>query len=189
MKLKSLIFFTALVLIFAGCNRDAGNTPLQEKGKSQNKVLQLLQQVDSFEDSKGFNIDVAKEFIDKSVEFAQTYPEDPMSAELLYKAGLTAMTVAKNAENKEETEFYSHKALTIFDDILKIYPEFSETINCILNKGVIYDDILHDYMNAEIYYREFIAKSPSDSIAINLESYLFYLGKSPDEIMSEVVKK
>ena len=184
MKIKSFIFFTVLLLILAGCNREPGSTLQQEKGKSQNKVLQLLQQVDSSEDNKGFNIDVAKDFIDKAVEFAQTYPEDPMSVELLYKAGLTAMNVAKVIGNEEETESYSHKALTIFDDILKIYPEFSETTNCILNKGVIYDDILHDYTNAEIYYREFIAKSPSDSIAINLESYLFYLGKSPEEIMA-----
>jgi hypothetical protein len=50
---------------------------------------------------------------------------------------------------------------------------------------MIYEDILHDYENAEIFYREFIARYPADSLAINLESYLPYLGKSPEEIILE----
>jgi tetratricopeptide (TPR) repeat protein len=185
MKTKFLIFLIGVLLILAGCHREQTNTMLQQKEISLNSVLQLLQQIDSYETNRDFNGVIAKEYIDKAVAFASAYPEDPMSAELLYKAGLIAMAVAKIAENEEETELYSQKALTIFDDVLKIYPEFSETLNCILNKGVIYDELLHDFSNAELYYREFIAKSPSDSIAINIESCLQYLGNTPEEIISQ----
>jgi tetratricopeptide (TPR) repeat protein len=113
----------------------------------------------------------------------------PMSAEFLYKAGLMAMTVAKTSGNSEETILYTQKALAIFENIQKIYPEFNGIRNCIINKGIIYEDILHDYENAEIFYREFIARYPTDTLAINLASYLQYLGKTPEDIMSEIEKK
>jgi hypothetical protein len=146
----------------------------------------MYQQIDSLSSIGEFNPEFAKDYITKTEEFAEKYPEDPMSAEFLYNAGLMAMAVAKASEDVEETELYCQKALTIFNDIQKIYPEFSGVKNCILNKGVIYDDILHDYENAEIYYRAFIARYSTDTLAINIESYLQYLGKSPEDIMAEI---
>jgi TolA-binding protein len=50
---------------------------------------------------------------------------------------------------------------------------------------VVYDDILHDYKNAEILYREFIVRYPTDTLAMNIESYLQYLGKSPEDIIMQ----
>jgi tetratricopeptide (TPR) repeat protein len=130
------------------------------------------------------NFDIAKDFISKAGGFSEKYPEDPMAAEFLYRSGLMAMTVAKASNDLEEVTLYSKKALIIFDDIQKIYPDFSGVKNCIINKGIIYEDILLDYDSAEFFYREFIAKYPTDTLAVNLESYLPYLGKSPEEIMS-----
>jgi len=187
MKLKLRAFCAIIILIFGvSCQSESNNTVLQNKGKSQTDVLQLYQQIDSLGSIGEFNSEFAKDYITKTEEFTEKYPEDPMSAEFLYKAGLMAMTVAKSSENQEKTEFYSQKALAIFDKIQKIYPEFGGIKNCILNKGVVYDDILHDYENAKIYYQTFIAKYPTDTLAINIESYLQYLGKSPEDILAEI---
>jgi hypothetical protein len=186
MKSKLLIVFSIFIMIFGtSCSKTSDNKLLHEKGKSQTTVLQLLQQIDSLNALGAFNAQVAKDFITTARTFSTEYPEDQMSAEFLYKAALMAMTVAKVSQNTEEKELYCQTALTIFDDIQKVYPEFSGIKNCIINKGVIYDDILHDYDNAEMYYRIYIAAYPTDTMAINLESYLRYLGKSPDEIMAE----
>jgi len=186
MKSKVWIWIAIFIMVFgASCQRNANNKLLQQKGKSQTIVLQLLQQIDSLGGLGEFDPAIAKDYIAKTEEFGNEYPEDPMSAELLYKAGLIAMTVAKASNNKSETELYGHKALSIFDDLQKVYPEFNGIKNCILNKGIIYDDILHDYENAEIVYRAFIARYPSDTMAVNIESYLQYLGKSPEEIIAE----
>ncbi|MCL2246111.1 MAG: hypothetical protein FWC10_03250, partial [Lentimicrobiaceae bacterium] len=125
-------------------------------------------------------------YIAKAEEFGTHYPEEPMAPDFLYKAGLLAMTVAKTSQSSDETAVYTLKALTLFDDIQRIYPDFNGIKNCIINKGMIYDDILHDYENAEIFYREFIARYPTDTLAINIESYLPYLGKTPEEIISEL---
>ena len=182
---KIFVCFTIFTLIFVtSCYREPNIPPLQEKGKSQTSLLQLLQQIDSLSSLGEFDPVITKDYIAQTEEFSEVNPEDPMAAEFLYKGGLLAMTVAKSSRNPEETQQYSQKALAIFDNILKIYPDFSGVNNCILNKGVVYDDILHDYDNAEIYYREFMARYPNDTLAIKLEPYLQYLGKSPDEIMA-----
>jgi len=190
MKSKVWIWIAIFIMVLGtGCLRNTNNKLLQEKGKSQTTVLQLLQQLDSLGILGEFDPVIAKEYIDKTEEFGNGYPEDPMSAELLYKAGLFAIAVAKDSNNPEETEFYAEKAISIFDDLQKVYPEFSGIKHCILNKGIIYDDILHDYRSAEAVYRTYIARYPSDSMAVNLEFYLQYIGKSPEEIMAEFEKK
>jgi tetratricopeptide (TPR) repeat protein len=186
---KILLCFTVFALILAtSCYREPNNPLLQEKGKSQTSLLQLLQQIDSLSSLGEFDPAISKDYIAQTEEFCEINPEDPMAAEFLYKGGLLAMTVAKSSGDPGETQQYSQKALTIFDNILKIYPDFNGVKNCILNKGVVYDDILHDYENAEMYYREFIARFPNDSLAIKLEPYLQYIGKSPEEIMASFGK-
>jgi len=187
MKLNVNSFFAIFLLVLlTSCYRESSNTLLQQKGKSQTTVIQLLQQIDSLGDLGEYNATIAKDYIAKAEEFGSSYPEDPMSPEFLYKAGLMAMTVAKLSEDKEETELYCQKALSLFNGIQKVYPDYSNIKNCMLNKGVVYDDILHDYQNAEIQYREFIARFPTDSLAINIEAYLQFLGKSPEEILAKM---
>jgi len=186
---KILVCFSFFILIIVtSCHREPNNSLLHEKGKSQTSLLQLLQQIDSLRCLGEFDAIISKDYITQTEEFCEMNPEDPMAAEYLYKGGLLAMTVAKYSENSEETQLYSQKALTIFDNILKVYPDFSGVKNCFLNKGVIYDDILHDYGNAEILYREFMARYPNDTLSIRLEPYLQYLGKSPDEIITSFQK-
>jgi tetratricopeptide (TPR) repeat protein len=189
MSRKTTVWFLVFVMAFvSGCRKVPNDTLLQQKAKMQTVILQLLQTIDSLEISNEY-LDSAKDYIDKANEFGAHYPEDPMSAELLYKAGLMSMTVAKTSDNSEETYLYSIKALTIFDDIQRIYPDFTGVRNCLINKGIVCEDILHDYKNAEIFYREFIARYPTDTLAINLEAYLPYLGTSPEDIISEAGNK
>jgi tetratricopeptide (TPR) repeat protein len=189
MNIKKLIWFVIFVLILMqGCNKTSNNTLLQEKGKAQMTVLQLLQTIDSLGFLGEYDPVIVKDYIAKAEEFGSNYPEDLTAAEFLYKAGLMAMTVAKASDNPAETALYSQKAILIFNDIQRIYPDFNGIRDCVINKAIIYEDILHDYKNAEIYYREFIARYPTDTLSVNLESYLPFLGKSAEEIMAEVEK-
>ncbi|MDR2971501.1 MAG: hypothetical protein LBU83_06180 [Bacteroidales bacterium] len=176
------IFLCIAILILAlgtSCYRESNNTVLQQKGKSQTTLLQLLEQIDSLGRFGDNYWVVYKDYIAEAEEFGEEYPEDPMSAEFLYKAGVLGMKVAEASEDKEEKYFYSQKALSIFDAILLIYPDFYEVKNCFLYKGVVYDYLLQDYESAEICYKEFIARYPDDSLTMNIES-LQYLGKSPE---------
>jgi len=181
MSYKKTVWLAIFALLFlSSCYRPSNNTLLQQKGKAQTELLQLLQTIDSLSINDEFEPIVVKTYIVKSEEFGSTFPEDPMSPVFLYKAAEFAIVVAKISENQEETILFSQKAITIFDDIQKIYPDFSDIRNCILNKGIIYDDIFHDYENAEIFYREFITRFPTDTLTIGLETYLQHLGKTPE---------
>ena len=185
MRKHLFIWMTILAMVFAtSCNRGSDNQVLKEKGQSQTEVLQLLQQIDSLGNMGEFDAHVAKSFIAKAEEFSNKYPEDAMSPEFLFKAGLMAMTVAKATDNIDEKTTYCQNAFNIFEDIERVYPEYSGVKDGMYYKGVIFDDILHDYENAEIYYRMFIARYPTDTLAITLESYLQFLGKSPEEIIA-----
>jgi len=184
MKSKLLIWITIFIMALGtSCHRESNNKLLHEKGKSQTHALYLFQQIDSLDNLGEFNPIITKDYIAEAEKFAHTYPEDPISSEFLYKAGLMAMMVAKVSKNQnsKEMELYAQKALTIFDDIQKIYPEFNGIKECIFYKGVVYEDILDDYENAELFYRAFIARYPSDSSAVNFE----FLGKSAEEIFAE----
>jgi len=190
MNLKNLVWCAVVILVLIpSCRKTSNNTMLQQKGKAQTEVLQLLQTIESIDGFGENYILVIKDFIAMAEKFSSNYPEDTMTQEFMYKAGLLAMTVAKTSENSEETSYYCQKALLIFEDIQKIYPDYNGIRNCILNKGIIYEDILIDYENAEISYREFIARFPLDTLSANLESYLPYLGKSPEEIITSFGKQ
>jgi tetratricopeptide (TPR) repeat protein len=145
-----------------------------------------LQQIDSLVIIGEYDPEILNLYIEKTEKFRTNYPEDPFTAEYLFKAGLMAMTLAKNAEDLEGKELNSKKAISLFDDIQLIYPEFVGIKNCILNKGIIYYEILKDFENAEILYREYIARYPADTINSGVDSYLQCLGKSPEEIISEI---
>jgi TolA-binding protein len=189
MNTKKIVWFAIFILVFIPtCHRTTNNMMLQQKRKSQTTLLQLLQKIDSLSNfGDDFHL-VYKDYIAEAEEFGEEYPEDPMSAEFLYKAGVLAMKIAEAAEDNAEKLLYCQKALLIMDEILLIYPDFYEVKNCVLYKGVIYDYLLMDYENAEIYYREFIARYPTDTLAVNVESYLPYLGKSPEETFGQFGK-
>jgi hypothetical protein len=101
---KIFVCFTVFILIFVtGCYRESNTSLLPEKGKSQTSLLQLLQQIDSLSILGEFDTVISKDYITQSEEFSEMNPENPMAAEILYKGGLLAMTVAKYSGNPEET--------------------------------------------------------------------------------------
>jgi len=189
MKNKLLLCLCVFLLLFlTNCKKHSKNLFIQEKGKSQTSLLYLLQQIDSLGIIGEYDPDILNLYIEKTENFRSNYPEDPFTVEYLYKAGLVAMTLAKNAADVEEKELSCKKAISLFDEIQLIYPEFVGIKNCLLNKGIIYYEILNDYENAEILYREYIARYPADTINAGVDSYLQYLGKSPEDIIGEIEK-
>jgi hypothetical protein len=181
MKRFLFIGFAIFFIAFGtNCHKVTNLNTMPQKGKEQSVILQLLQQIDSESNLGEVNFELAKEYFEKTNQFSNKYPEDPMAVEFLYRAGLIAMRAATVAENIENLDWYAQKALTIFDDIQMIYPDFSEVKNCIFNKCVIYNDILHDFVNAEIFHREYILRYPEDSLATQ------YIGKSIEELMIEI---
>lgn len=159
-------------------------------GSKQKDIIQLYNMADSIYYKEG-RIDTTAflRFIDKAVEFARDYPNDEISPDMLYRAGIGAMTIAKVAETKAQRATYCKKAISIFNQFQETYPNHENYKNCFYQRAVIYDDILGDYNSAEDQYREFINRYPDDPKTPELKEYIKMLGKSDEEIWEMINKK
>lgn len=188
--MKKIIYCIAFICLFVACEKSGKKNILESKSASQSNIIQLYQKADSLRETGAIDISLYQQFIEESVAFYEEYPEDPTSPKLLLDAGVACMTMAKYYKDfypAEKVTMVQHaqKALDIFEIMGKVYPDYPETKSSLLNKAIVYDDILEDYRSAEYEYREYIHKYPTDSTSINLQIYLQYLGKSPEDIMAE----
>lgn len=181
-------YFLLLIVILGACNSNKESSTLETKGKEQTEILQVLQVVDSLYQNKVIDIPQMSHYVTLAKQFAENYPEDKMTPHYLFKAGVLSMSMAEIANNKTETVRFAQDAINIFNDIQKVYPDFEDIRLCMYNRGIVYDNVLHDYRSAEIEFRDFIHKYPQDPNTEWLIEYVDkYLGKTPDELASEVI--
>lgn len=121
-------------------------------------------------------------FINKATLFVDSHPDDTIAATMLYRAGIGSMILAKAADGQVSTGEYCKKAIAIFNKFQKTYPDNPSADLCFYQRGVIYDDILHDWNSAEVEYKDYINRHKEDSLAIELSQYIKLLGKSEEEI-------
>ena len=173
----------AAAVAAGGCHGRTGDGPRHKLGSKQQNILRLYNMADSIYYKEG-RIDTAAflRFIDKAVDFATTYPDDEISPDMLYRAGVGSMIIAKASETSDRRAAYCKKAIAIFNQFQAAYPGHEKYRYCYYQRGVIYDDILGDYNSAEDQYREFINRYPDDPMSPDLEAYLKLLGRSDDEI-------
>ena len=188
--MKRVIYCLLLASLFFSCSEKNKKTSLEEISKAQSSMIQAYQKADSLRHEGVIDVNLSDSFIQQALAFYEMYPEEKMAPEMLVNAGVLSMTLAKYFKDIHPDDIsskvkYAEQALSIFNIILKVYPDYEGVKNSHLNKGIIYDDILEDYASADTEYREFIHKYPHDSIAINIANYLQYLGKTPEEIMME----
>lgn len=190
--MKRYLYFLLLlnILTSLSCNRKQETNPIEEKSKVQSELIDSYLKADSLYKQGIINVDVMSDFVEHAEKFAEAYPEEPIAPEYLFKAGVLSMTLARASNVKEEIAQYAKKSLEIFNQIQKVYPDYEGVKNCIFYRGTTYDDILHDYKSAEIEFRDYIHKYPQDSVSQILKDYLLNgLGKSPDEIAADILKK
>jgi len=164
---------------------------VQEDSNDQLELMQAYDHADSLYQQGIVNQKLFEEFITQAIRFADIHPENDISPDMLSKAGVACMILAKNASmepnpNEEYIEEYARKGISIFEKVQATYPEYEGVKNCYLNRAFIYDDILHKYLDAEYEYREFLHKYPEDSACENIRAYLQVLGKSEEEIMAAI---
>ena len=122
------------------------------------------------------------DFISRAMAFAEAHPQDTLAPGMLYRAGVGSMILAKSAETAEYRATNAKRALAIFNQFQKQYPEHENAKLCYWQRAIVYDDILGDWRSAEIEYRDFINRFPNDSLTPVFQQYLSLLGKSESEI-------
>lgn len=132
-----------------------------------------------------------QDFINRATAYAEKHPGDSLAADMLYRAGIGSMILAKSADRKGDVESRANnakRALAIFNQFQEQYPELDQARLCYWQRAIVYDDILGDWRSAESEYRDFINRYPNDSLTPVFQQYLTLLGKTEAEIEEQLAK-
>jgi hypothetical protein len=183
-RLSYILMFVATALLFTSCHNNSSEQGGKKRfGQKQRDVVELYNMADSVYHFGG-RADTALfgRFIRKAVDFAKAYPKDEISPEMLYRAGVGSMILAKSAIDRAQTAQYAKQAIAIFNLYQEQYPKGDKAEFCYYQRGIIYDDILGDTRSAENEFRDYINRNPGDSLSVQLEQYIKLMGKTESEL-------
>ncbi|MCK5079517.1 MAG: tetratricopeptide repeat protein [Bacteroidales bacterium] len=162
---RNSLLILALVAALASC------------GSSNEKDAAEIQTAEDtlFSTSEGF-IDKAKalELVDLYVDYANSYPDDSLAVEYLFKGAEFCLNLGEG-----------QRAITLYDRVIQEYPDFRKVPECLFLKGYVYENYLGDLDNAKAIYLEFIEKYPDNEFADDAEISIQNLGKSPEELIKQ----
>lgn len=105
-------------------------------------------------------------------EYTEKFPEDSLCAQFLLKAGDLSGSIGSSRE-----------AISFYDRILQQYPSFSKTPEVLFLKAFAYENQLHQYSKALVFYKDFIQKYPDHELTDDAEMAIKFMGKSPEEMV------
>ena len=179
MKRIITIVLAAVLLAACGSKNNAGKATRQEA----DSLVAAYRYSDSLFAVCG-RIDTAAfgDFISRAQAFAEAHPQDTLAPDMLYRAGVGSMILAKAATNKVDRGENAKRALAIFRRFQELFPDHPQERLCYWQRAIVYDDILGDWRSAEAEYRDFITRYPDDPLTPQFQDYLTLLGKSESEI-------
>ena len=168
--MKNIIYLLAISIFMIGCS-ESKETVLQKIQDAENNLY-------AKEGAFQFNDSLATITIDAYEQYAESFPDDSLSAEYLFKAA-DLYRAKRNFE----------PALAIYDKIQSTYGDFPKVPQTIFLQGFVYENDLKDMPKAKERYETFLAKYPDHDLAKDVKFSLTHLGKSPEEIIKEFTEK
>lgn len=172
---KTALFILTCVLIITACDG-----PQKEKevdsASLKDSILKQEEKVYDTNQNRLQKQDAAL-LVGLYEKYADTYPDDSLSANYLFLAADISMNLRKPKQT-----------IVLFDRILNAYPDYEKAPAVLFLKAFVYEDQLQDYANAKKYYELFISKYPDSDFADDAEVSLKNLGKSPEELILEFEK-
>ena len=126
----------------------------------------------------GINKDNSLRFVDVAEAYAFANPNSEQSAEYLYKAAEVSRSIRTFP-----------KTLTIFDWLIKDYPDFEKTPKVVFLKGFLLDNELKNLDLAKQSYEMFIERYPEHELASHVKFLIENLGKTDEEILELITTK
>ena len=108
--------------------------------------------------------------------YAEKHPNDTMGIEFLFKAA----------------SFYEYlgkpiKGASIYEKVYTNYPSYSKRPYALFMQGLIYEDKLGNLDVARQKYSQFLKEYPEHPIAKDVKIALAQLGKTPEQLMAEIM--
>lgn len=180
-RINPLLLGVALALwIFQGCtseNPDSKKAPGIDK---DSMVQQIKQLEDTLKANSDQHIDrnLAKALIDKSVTFAEAFPEDQFSPGFLFRAGNVAVGIGSFAD-----------AANYFEMVHQKYSSYERAPDALFLEGFTYENHLNNIEKAKECYTSFLSRFPDDELAEQVKIVLENIGKSPEELVKSFQEK
>ncbi|MBA3901110.1 MAG: tetratricopeptide repeat protein, partial [Bacteroidetes bacterium] len=127
--------------------------------------------------SKMFNDSAANAVVELYSEYANTYPDDNLSAEYLFKAGEVSLGL-----NEPE------KSLDYFKKVCDNFPDSEKASYSLFLQAYVLDNYINDILAGEVY-KDFIEKYPDHQMVKDAEFSIQNLGKSDEQLIKEFEAK
>jgi tetratricopeptide (TPR) repeat protein len=171
MKNPVLLLILSTILLW-GCTPSEKQQELNTIAKLES-ILKAEKDVNKEKDS-------AEELISKSIAFAAKYPQDTVSASLLFKAADVSRGLGLH-----------NQAIQLWGRVNKEYPTHKTAPEALFLQGFTYDQGLNDATQAKKYYKFFQEKHPDHPLGKDVSLMLQQLtqDKTDLELIKEFKKK
>lgn len=165
------VFFFLILYVLALISCSPKQSTLTDK-EDQIAVIDSLQKRMVDERTQSLNKELALQGIAAYKKYAQSFPEDTLSAEYLFRLSDIARGIGD----------YS-TALSSLQNITSQYPDFGKIPECYFLQGYYCQEFFHDTMSARVHYQNFLSKYPDHPLANDAKTLIKLLGKTDDEIV------
>lgn len=164
-----ILILVVFAVFFTACTND--------KQSKIDKIKELEKIVNSKTDTS-YNVAKAKELVAAYIDFADAFTDDTAAATCYYNAAKISMYTGS-----------PKKAIEYFNKVISDYPDYKKMPDCMFQKAFTYDNFLKDFKKAEEAYKAFIKKYPNDDFADDAQSLIDMLGKTDEQIGTELMAK
>jgi len=169
--MKNFILLIFTISFFSSCDTSEKH-PLSKKQQVQHRVDSLENLfAQSLQKSKKLDIKLAMYTIQAYEYYAADYPEDPESAQYLFKAAYNYQNILGNYR----------KAVMLYEKVYNDYPEYENRPMMLFHLGNAYSE-LQDTTNAIGKLKLFIKSYPGHDFADDAEGLIRFMRLSEEEL-------
>ena len=178
--IPTLIIAFLSVFFYQSCSNSSPDTEKVSAMSKEDlvKEIKLLEDTLKANETKQINLELAKELIEKSKTYAETYPDDELSPAYLFRSGNVSVGIGAFQE-----------AIALFEAVHQNYEDYERAPDALFLEGFTYENHLNDIENAKKTYEAFLQRFPEDQLADQVRVVLQNLGKSPEELVKGFQKK
>jgi len=169
MKTFTFLLVTVAFVAVTGCK------PSREKSVA---AIKNLEQRLFSHDATGFDKAKSDSLLTLYLDFIKSHPDDSLAHIYLFKAAGLAMNAGDG-----------NKAIGLYDQYIKDYPEGKNAALCLFFKAFIYENMLRNLEKAKETYLLFIELYPENDFVKDAQMAIQNLGKTPDQIVREFEAK
>jgi tetratricopeptide (TPR) repeat protein len=168
--MKKNIFFFALALLAAAC---------QTQDKKDQQMLgetigSLEKQLLDGNGDASKKPDIAVELVEKTLQYAERYPQDTLTPSLLFRAA----DAARGAKQ------YG-KAIQLWGQVWRNYEKHPRAPMALFLQGFTFDSDLRKADMAKKYYQQFLEKYPNDPLAPQVTQLLGVVDENPEDLVKK----